>query len=211
MSKKLPLLYSVFGLAGTGGEEDPLWHHSAGSVCPPWGDGSSAALPQGLACPGRGRFGWQVGPARLGEGVSSEIAHPLPHWAGAYAGQTQDHGCHTTGLHAIWQPTSSGGNSKSPTDPALPAQYQLVAAPGSCILVVQAAQWAVLHLISIPHSWQDSTDHVGCNNSCSPAFQNLMAEPAVSCEWMLNSDCFNCCTSHFRSTALNFRMCLEER
>ena len=25
MSTKLPLLYSVFGLAGTGGEGDPLW------------------------------------------------------------------------------------------------------------------------------------------------------------------------------------------
>ena len=70
------------------------------------------------------------------------------------------------------------------------------------ILGVQAAQWAVLQLIFIHHSWQDYTDHVGCNNSCSPAFQNWMAEPAVSCEWMLNSDCFNCCTSHFRSTAL---------
>ena len=58
------------------------------------------------------------------------------------------------------------------------------------ILGVQAAQWTVLHLISIQLSWQDSTDHVGCNNSCSPTFQNLMAEPAVSCEWMLNSDCF---------------------
>ena len=82
---------------------------------------------------------------------------------------------------------------------------------GLTILGVQAAQWAVLQHISIHHSWQDSTDHVGCNNSCSPAFQNLMAEPAVSCEWMLNSDCFNCCTSHFRSTALNFRMFLEKR
>ena len=58
------------------------------------------------------------------------------------------------------------------------------------ILRVQAAQWAVLHLISIHHRWQDSTAHVGCNNSCSLAFQNLMAEPAVSYEWMLNSDCF---------------------
>ena len=53
---------------------------------------------------------------------------------------------------------------------------------GYHILSVQAAQWAVLHLISIPHSWQDSTDHVGFNNISSPAFQNLMAEPAVSCE-----------------------------
>ena len=61
---------------------------------------------------------------------------------------------------------------------------------GFYILGVQAAKWAVLHLISIPHRWQDSTDHVGCNNSCSPAFQNLMAEPAVSCEWILNSACF---------------------
>ena len=61
---------------------------------------------------------------------------------------------------------------------------------GMAILSVQAAQWAVLHLISIHHRWQDSTDHVGCKNGCSPAFQNLIAEPAVSCDWMLNSDCF---------------------
>ena len=31
MSTKLPLLYSVFGLAGTGGEEDPLCTH--GTTC----------------------------------------------------------------------------------------------------------------------------------------------------------------------------------
>ena len=43
-------------------------------------------------------------------------------------------------------------------------------------------QQGLPRLVSIPYSWQDSADHVGCNNSCSPAFHNLMAEPAVSCD-----------------------------
>ena len=44
----------------------------------------------------------------------------------------------------------------------------------------------------------------------APVFHNLMANPA-DCEWMLNSDCFNCGTSHFRSTALHFGMFLRKR
>ena len=83
--------------------------------------------------------------------------------------------------------------------------------PTPYILGVQAAQWAVLQLIYIHHSWQDSTDNFGRNNNWSPAFPNLMAELAMSCEWMLKSDCFNCCTSHFRSSALNFRMFIKKR
>ena len=30
MSTNIPLLYSMFGLAGTGGEGDPLWREGAG-------------------------------------------------------------------------------------------------------------------------------------------------------------------------------------
>ena len=72
------------------------------------------------------------------------------------------------------------------------------------LLFKQLNRCAVHQLISIHHSWKDFSDHVGWKTA-APAFQNLIAEPA-NCEWMQNKDCFTCCTSRFRLTALNFRV-----